>query len=259
MVTFFGGDVVNFRGVWFWKRMFGCSFQRTFSGNLCLWFFSGGVFSSLFLILIVEKKHLTTKNLNHTLILQEKHLPTTISLLQRLFWSTTLNQQITWEILPVPQDGSVWGTQTWKLHLSDETKPWSPAWKITTCRYTNCKKPNRSNPLYFCLAGLLGMISFHPQGWFTSDLFFWTLQKASQRNLKPTNFLLGFHHPHHLMVPKAFPIRPVVPLSNLQVPARTIRLMRVNGGHQPWCRCSPRETSCWSDPERCASKMMDPR
>ena len=33
--------------------------------------FSGGVFSSLFLILIVEKKHLTTKNLNHTLILKK--------------------------------------------------------------------------------------------------------------------------------------------------------------------------------------------
>ena len=48
--------------------------------------FSGGVFSSLFLILIVEKKHLTTKNLNHTLILKKKkHLPTTISLLQKLF------------------------------------------------------------------------------------------------------------------------------------------------------------------------------
>ena len=63
----------------------------------------------------------------------------------------------------------------------------------------------------------------------------------------------------HLMVQKAFPIRPVVPPSNLQALAATIRLMRMveprgNRGRRRWWR-SPR--SCFSS--RCAWPMIHPR
>lgn len=95
MVPFFGGHVVNL----FWGgmvveknvRMFLSKKDSwTFSGNLCLWFFGGSIFSSLFLTLSVEEKHLTFTSLNHTPILQK--FISTRFILQKLFQSTTLSK-----------------------------------------------------------------------------------------------------------------------------------------------------------------------
>lgn len=266
MVTFLRDMLLIFGGYGFQKECSDVPFQKGFMDFFrepVSMFFLGG--SSLFLTLIVEKKHLTTKSLNHTLVLQKTTSPNNDFALAETILINASYQQITWEILPVPQDGSVQGAQTWKLHLSDETKPWSPARKITTCRYTNCKTPKRSNPLDLFWQDFQARFLSIPKV-DSPQIFFLHNSKGVAKKLEtnqlPAGFsptsLLVFTILANLMVPKAFPIRPVVPPSNLQVLARTIRLMRVNGGHRPWCRCSPRETSCLSS-ERCASKMMDPR